>query len=102
MKAGASFEDEGGTASGHVAIWGFRFFKSTLMDAIIGTSLLPLLGMAFVSSAVNADLNCWFNVLTLARASLCMNPSVFLRGATPVASWPLLLTYVQNVFEFSL
>ena len=37
------------------------------MDAIIGTSLLPLSGMAVVSSAVNADLNCWFNMLTLAK-----------------------------------
>ena len=31
-----------------------------------------------------------------------MNPSLFLRGATPVASWPLLSIYVQNFLEFSL
>ena len=62
-----------GTASGPDALWGFRFFKSlwtpfqsNLMDAIVGISLLPLSGMAVVSSAVNADLNCWFKMLALA------------------------------------
>ena len=59
-----------GTASGPVALWGFRFFKSlwtpfqsTLMDAIVEISLLTLSGMVVVSSAVNADSNCWFNIL---------------------------------------
>ena len=58
---------EEGIASWPVALWGFRFFKSlwtpfqsTLMDAIVGISLLPLSGMAVVSSAVNADSKTWF------------------------------------------
>ena len=78
MRAGASsvaavLRMKEGTASGPVALWGFRFFKSlwapfqsTLMDAIVGISLLPLSGMAAVSSAVNADSNCWFKMLALA------------------------------------
>ena len=62
-----------GIASGPVALWGFRFFKSlwtpfqsTLMDAIVEVALLPLSGIAVVSSAVNADSNCRFNMLALA------------------------------------
>ena len=73
-------------------------FQSILMDAIVGISLPPFIWMAVVSSTVNTDLNFWFSMFIL----LCMNLSMFLRGATPVASWTLLLTYVQNFLEFSL
>ena len=78
LRAGASsvaavLRMKEGTASGPVALCGFRFFKSlwtsfqsTLMDAIVGISLLPLSGMAVESSAVNADSNCRFNMLALA------------------------------------
>ena len=78
MKADASsvavvLRMKDGIASGPVALWGFRLFKSlltpfqsTLMDVIVGNSLLPLSGMAVVSSAVNTDSNCWFNMLALA------------------------------------
>ena len=80
MRAGASSVNavlrmKEGTASGPVALWGFSFFKSlwtpfqsTLMDAIVGISLhvLPLSGMAVVSSAVNAYSNFWFKMLALA------------------------------------
>ena len=62
-----------GAAPGPVALWCFRFFKSlwtpfqpTLIDAIAGISLLPMSMMAVVSSAVNADSNCWFSMLALA------------------------------------
>jgi len=39
--------------------------------------------------------------MVFVRLSLCINPALFLRGATPLNSWPLLLIYDQNLFLFS-
>jgi len=39
--------------------------------------------------------------MVFVRLSLCINPALFLRGATPLNYWPLLLIYDQNLFLFS-
>ena len=81
---GRSFGNSSLSSKSRYCLW--TSFQSTLMDAIVGISLPPLIGMAVVSSTVNTDLNFWFGMFIL----LCMNLSLFMRGATLVASWTLL------------
>jgi hypothetical protein len=40
-----------------------------------------------------SEWNWSLSMLALLRFSLCINPALFLRGATPLNSWPLLLIY---------
>ena len=54
---------------------------------------MPLRGVLLSSSLVKTVENYWL--------SLCRKPSLFLRGATPMDSWPLLLTYDQKRFSLS-
>ena len=93
--------------AGHVALWGFRYFSNLnkpfvliTMFSMDGYLLCPLSGIVLVFALVYTDWNCSLSISALYVVSLCIKPSFFFNGATPVNSWLFLLIAAQKPLGF--
>ena len=52
-----------------------------------------------LSSSINTEENCWFNILALSGSATDSSPSVLSKGDTPSLLTRLLFTYFKNADE---